>query len=94
MTVAVPATARSENLRGILRMLAAMAVFVLNDTLIKIAAAHMPTGEAIFLRGVFTIGFCLIVIMASSAELGTAARTLPEGAGAQRRGRRRAPYSS
>ena len=34
-------------------MLVAMAVFVVNDTLFKLAAAHMPTGEAIFLRGVF-----------------------------------------
>ncbi len=66
MTVAVPTSARSENVRGIVRMLAAMAVFVLNDTLIKLAAAHIPTGEAIFVRGVFTVGLCLAVIMASN----------------------------
>ena len=60
MTLAVPASARSENVRGIVRMLAAMAVFVVNDTLVKLAAAHIPTGEAIFVRGVFTIGLCLV----------------------------------
>jgi drug/metabolite transporter (DMT)-like permease len=66
MTLAVPTSARSENIRGIARMLAAMAVFVLNDTLIKLAAAHVPTGEAIFVRGVFTVGFCLVLIVASN----------------------------
>jgi len=62
MTLAVPASARSENVRGIIGMLAAMAVFVLNDTLMKLAASHIPTGEAIFVRGVFTVGLCLVVI--------------------------------
>ena len=62
MTLAVPASERSENIRGIVGMLVAMAVFVLNDTLMKLAAAHLPTGEAIFLRGVFTVGFCLALI--------------------------------
>lgn len=66
MTLAVPASARSENLRGIIRMLAAMAVFVLNDTLVKLAASHVPTGEAIFVRGVFTVGLCLALIYASN----------------------------
>ena len=66
MTVAVPTTARSDNIRGIVRMLAAMAVFVLNDTLVKLAASHVPTGEAIFVRGVFTVGFCLVLVVASN----------------------------
>jgi drug/metabolite transporter (DMT)-like permease len=65
MSVALPAPARSENVRGIVAMLAAMAVFVVNDTLVKLAAAHLPTGEAIFLRGVFTTAFCLALIFAS-----------------------------
>lgn len=66
MTLAVPAPERSENIRGIVGMLAAMAVFVLNDTLVKLAASHVPTGEAIFVRGVFTVGFCLVLIVASN----------------------------
>ena len=70
-------------------MLAAMAVFVLNDTLMKLAAAHFPTGEAIFVRGVFTVGFCLALDLGQQPELGAAARGLPEGAAAQRGGYRR-----
>ncbi|HEX2336967.1 MAG TPA: DMT family transporter [Hyphomicrobiaceae bacterium] len=66
MTLAVPASARSENVRGIISMLAAMAVFVLNDTLMKLAASHVPTGQAIFLRGVFTVGLCLVLVVASN----------------------------
>ena len=66
MTLAVPASARSENIHGIIRMLAAMAVFVLNDTLVKLAASYIPTGEAIFVRGVFTVGFCLVLVVASN----------------------------
>jgi drug/metabolite transporter (DMT)-like permease len=45
--------ALSDNLRGILAMLAAMGVYIANDTFLKIAAAGLPVGEAIFLRGVF-----------------------------------------
>jgi drug/metabolite transporter (DMT)-like permease len=66
MTLAVAASARSENVRGIIGMLASMAVFVLNDTLMKLAASHIPTGEAIFVRGVFTVGLCLTLIYTSN----------------------------
>ena len=65
MSLAIPAHARSDNLRGILAMLASMAVFVVNDTLMKIAAGHLPTGEAIFLRGLFTTAFGAALIVAS-----------------------------
>ena len=58
MSLAVPAHARSQNVRGIAAMLASTAVFVLNDTLLKIATEALPTGEAIFLRGLFTTLFC------------------------------------
>ena len=83
MTLAVPgraASARSDNIRGIVGMLAAMAVFVLNDTLMKLAAAHFPTGEAIFLRGVFTVGFCLALICASNLSWALPQRGLAKGA--------------
>src|SRR2546423_6006845 len=65
MSLALPAHARSDNLRGILAMLASMAVFVVNDTLMKIAAGHLPTGEAIFLRGLLTTAFGAALIVAS-----------------------------
>jgi drug/metabolite transporter (DMT)-like permease len=67
MTLALPADARSENLRGIAFMLAAMAVFVVNDTLMKVAAGQLPTGEAIFVRGLFTSMLGGILIAASGA---------------------------
>jgi drug/metabolite transporter (DMT)-like permease len=67
MTLALPARQRSENIRGILAMLASMAVFVVNDTLVKIAAGSLPTGEAIFVRGVFTVALCACLIVASGA---------------------------
>ena len=65
MTLVAPMSARSDNVRGILGMLAAMAVFVFNDTLVKLAAAHIPTGEAIFVRGVFSTTLCFALIFAS-----------------------------
>ena len=61
MSLAVPAHARSENLRGIFAMLASTAVFVVNDTLLKLATEALPTGEAIFLRGIFTTLFCTLL---------------------------------
>jgi drug/metabolite transporter (DMT)-like permease len=42
----------SDSLRGIAAMLAAMAAFVANDALMKIASATLPTGQVIFIRGV------------------------------------------
>jgi drug/metabolite transporter (DMT)-like permease len=65
MSLALPAPARSENIRGIIAMLGSMAVFVVNDTLVKIAAASLPTGEAIFVRGLFLMVLCSILIVRS-----------------------------
>jgi drug/metabolite transporter (DMT)-like permease len=67
MSLAIPAHARSENIRGILAMLASMAVFVVNDTLVKIAAESFSTGQAIFLRGLFTTALCAVLIVRSGA---------------------------
>ena len=64
MSLALPSHAPSQNLRGIVAMLAAMAVFVVNDSLLKIAAETLPTGEAIFLRGLFTTIFCAAFVIA------------------------------
>ena len=67
MTLALPAHTRSENIRGIVAMLASMAVFVVNDTLVKVAADSLPTGEAIFVRGVFTVALCACLIVGTGA---------------------------
>jgi drug/metabolite transporter (DMT)-like permease len=54
---------RSDTIRGIFAMLLSMAIFVVNDTLMKIAAGHLPPGQAIFMRGMITtaFGFALVV---------------------------------
>ncbi len=67
MTLALPLHSRSENIRGIVAMLASMAVFVVNDTLVKVAAASLPTGEAIFVRGIFTVALCGCLIVGTGA---------------------------
>ena len=42
----------TDNLRGILAILASATAFVVNDTLVKLATEHLPTGEIIVVRGV------------------------------------------
>ena len=67
MTAAVPAQASSENLRGIAAMLAAMGAFVINDTAMKLAAAELPTGQLIFLRGLMIVPVLGALAMAGGA---------------------------
>ncbi len=43
------------NLRGILLMILSMAFFALEDMFIKFAAAGMPTGQIIFISGIFGV---------------------------------------
>ena len=43
----------SDNLRGVLAMLAAVASFVASDTMVKYAGQELPVGELIFLRALF-----------------------------------------
>lgn len=45
----------ADNLRGIGAMLAAMGAFVINDTMMKLAAAELPTGQVICLRGLIMV---------------------------------------
>jgi drug/metabolite transporter (DMT)-like permease len=42
-------------MRAIVAMVVSQAVFTVNDTLMKLAARAIPGGEAIFIRGLFTI---------------------------------------
>jgi drug/metabolite transporter (DMT)-like permease len=55
VSIAVPERRSSDNLRGTLAMLGAMAAFVVNDSMAKIAAAELPTGQVIFLRGLIMV---------------------------------------
>jgi drug/metabolite transporter (DMT)-like permease len=68
MSLALPIPPRSDTLRGIVFMLASMAIFVVNDTLMKIAAGHLPTGQAIFVRGALTSVIGAILIYATGAH--------------------------
>ena len=42
----------TDNLRGILAILASATAFVVNDTLVKLATEELPTGEIIVMRGI------------------------------------------
>ncbi|KZY37398.1 hypothetical protein A3731_14940 [Roseovarius sp. HI0049] len=46
--------ARSDNLTGALLMMASMAAFTLNDTMMKLLAGEIPLFQVLFLRGVLT----------------------------------------
>lgn len=57
------APAMSQNVRGILAMLASMAAFVTNDTCVKLASASLPIGEIITLRnGAATVYLALFAL--------------------------------
>jgi drug/metabolite transporter (DMT)-like permease len=45
----------SANRRGILALIAGMALFSVNDVLVKFVTLRFPVGEVIFIRGVMTI---------------------------------------
>jgi drug/metabolite transporter (DMT)-like permease len=54
VAIAGPVYSSKDNLRGILAMLVSMALLIVNDALFKVAAASLPLGQAIFLRGLFS----------------------------------------
>jgi drug/metabolite transporter (DMT)-like permease len=54
-----------KNLRGIVMMMLAMAFFVLNDTLVKLARAEWEAGQILAVRGAFAMLFLLIWVRAS-----------------------------
>jgi drug/metabolite transporter (DMT)-like permease len=66
VSIAVPAQASSDNLRGIGAMLAAMAAFVVNDAMMKLAATDLPTGQVIFLRGLMIVPVLAALMLASA----------------------------
>jgi drug/metabolite transporter (DMT)-like permease len=55
-----------DNRRGILAMLAAVLAFVTSDSLMRLAAADLPTGQIIVLRGVVATA----LVAATAASLG------------------------
>ena len=66
----------AENRRGIVFMLTAMSLFVVNDVFMKLARETYPAGQAIALRAVFAVfvGFALVFLARESDRLATAFR--------------------
>jgi drug/metabolite transporter (DMT)-like permease len=56
-----PAAVAAENGRAIGFMLTAMAAFIFNDSLTKLASEHLPLGEIMFLRGMMAIAMLLVL---------------------------------
>jgi drug/metabolite transporter (DMT)-like permease len=54
-----------ENLRGILAISAANLLFLINDTLIKLASPVMPLGEILFFRGLFATALLVPIVIAA-----------------------------
>ncbi|MFO1149169.1 MAG: DMT family transporter [Alsobacter sp.] len=69
IAVASPPSA-ADNRRGILALTLAMAFFVTNDTLTKLASESLPPGEIMTIRGVFAS----LLAMGLAAWMGHAAR--------------------
>lgn len=58
----------TDNLRGILAVLAGSTAFVLNDAIVKFVSAELPSGEIIILRGVLATAFLLIGVVLMRAQ--------------------------
>ena len=54
------------NHHGIFAMLAAMTLFTANDTLVKIAAADLPPGQIMAVRGVFAVLLVFALVIGRS----------------------------
>lgn len=57
-----------DNRRGIVAMLLAMAFFVVNDSLLKLAAATAPAGQIMAVRGLFATAMA-VAMVAAAGEL-------------------------
>lgn len=77
MTTTPHAHDPANNLRGIAAMLIAMAAFVVNDALVKLAAGTLPMGQVIFLRGVLTSLLCLGLLLATESPRALALAASP-----------------
>ena len=64
MTALPVTSAAPGNLAAIAAMMGSQAVFTVNDALMKLAARELPGGQAIFIRGLFTIALALALAMA------------------------------
>lgn len=58
-----------DNRQGIRLMVAAMACFIVNDTLVKFVSQSLPAGQLIFLRGLMATALVLVVVRATRVPL-------------------------
>lgn len=68
----------AENARGILAMLAAVTLFVVNDALIKLASAVFPVGQMMAVRGLMAamLAFGIVLAMGEGTRLRLLAQPL------------------
>lgn len=61
----------TDNLRGILAVLAASTAFVLNDAIVKVVSAELPSGEIIVVRGVLATAMLVagVVVLGAARPL-------------------------
>lgn len=55
-----PGQLAPHNLKGIAAMVAATALFTCGDAAMKLVAGSLPTGETVFVRGVFTVAIVTV----------------------------------
>jgi drug/metabolite transporter (DMT)-like permease len=58
----------NDNARGVLSVLAASTAFVVNDALVKLASAELPSGEIIFIRGALATVMLMFGVEATRAR--------------------------
>lgn len=59
----------ADNLRGILLMLVSMALFAVEDMFLKLASAGLPTGQIIFVAGVFGAPVFAVIAWSKGARI-------------------------
>jgi drug/metabolite transporter (DMT)-like permease len=57
-----------ENLRGIIAISACNLLFLINDTMIKLASSELPLGELLFLRGLLASVLLLAIVLWTGAH--------------------------
>ncbi|MCB1487387.1 MAG: DMT family transporter [Bauldia sp.] len=57
-----------ETLRGIVAISACNLLFLINDTMIKLASSEMPLGELLFIRGIFATSLLVPIVIWTGAH--------------------------
>ena len=59
-----PLARARDNRRGIIAIVGCFTLFMINDTLVKIASESLPTGQTICIRSCFSAAMILVVLIA------------------------------